>query len=301
MSKVSWLQFFTVLRERLRGVNMMASASTIAYFMLLSLFPLTIVIGNLLPYLPIDVDILLSYVDTMIPANVIPVLEPIIRNLLTQGSIGWLSLGTIATLWSAGRGIRYLQDGFHRAYGVDAKGNFIINRLISTVTIILILLLFIAFSLFFGLGASLMARLGEEFDVIARLNGYFHGFKWPVTAAILFVTLSLIYVVTPNVKLRVREVLPGAAVATIGWLLLVETFTLYVRLAANTLVLYGSLSAFFVLLFWLNFASTVILFGALLNAVIRELRHGKPQLRQRNLPKGMLRKKSPREDTPPFS
>lgn len=301
MSKVSWLQFFTVLRERLRGVNMMASASTIAYFMLLSLFPLTIVIGNLLPYLPIDVDILLSYVDTMIPANVIPVLEPIIRNLLTQGSIGWLSLGTIATLWSAGRGIRYLQDGFHRAYGVDAKGNFVINRLISTVTIILILLLFIAFSLFFGLGASLMARLGEEFAVIARLNGYFYGLKWPVTAAILFVTLSLIYVVTPNVKLRVREVLPGAAVATIGWLLLVETFTLYVRLAANTLVLYGSLSAFFVLLFWLNFASTVILFGALLNAVIREFRHGKPQLRQRSLPKGMLRKKPPQEDTTPFS
>lgn len=277
MSKAAIKNFAMIFKERFLEANVTTYSVAVAFYMLLSLFPLVMSIGGLLPYLRIDPESLVPYMDAIIPETIRAELETLILQLLNERHAGLLSISALVTIWSAGRGIRYMQKGFNMGYGLETSGGFVIGRLISTVTIILILLLFVAFAVVFGFGALIIELIGESIPLFARFYSFIHGLRWPVTALVLFCTLTVIYWVTPNVKLRLRGVWPGAIFSTIGWLALVQTFTLYLRFSTGTLAVYGSLSAFIVLMLWLNFASIIILVGAVLNATIREYRHGKAE------------------------
>lgn len=59
------------------------------------------------------------------------------------------------------------------------------------------------------------------------------------------VALVALYVTAPSVKIRIRDALPGAFLATIAWLILAETFSLYLQYTANSLNTYGVLNTFF--------------------------------------------------------
>lgn len=89
-----------------------------------------------------------------------------------------------------------------------------------------------------------------------------------VLIAVLTVTLLPVYYVLPPVSVSVREVLPGAALAAVGWVVLQFVFALYAA-NAGQYAAYGLLGAILLFVTWLYFASIVVLLGATLNAVRR--------------------------------
>ena len=82
----------------------------------------------------------------------------------------------------------------------------------------------------------------------------------------IFVIIILIYTLIPNAKLHFILVLPGAILATIGWLGLSQGFSIYVRYFTRTLLSYEALGTFIVLLLWLNYTGWVIMLGSVVNA-----------------------------------
>ena len=86
--------------------------------------------------------------------------------------------------------------------------------------------------------------------------------------------LALFRFFTPPCPLRWRNHLPGAIVATIGWLILQRLGALYVdRVIARGSALYGALGAIFGLLAFLYIATYVVLLAAELSAVAWERRN----------------------------
>jgi len=89
----------------------------------------------------------------------------------------------------------------------------------------------------------------------------------------LFVVLGLIatflplYVIFPDANVGLREAAPGTIVAAVGWFALSRTFSLYTGLATGYAV-YGALGAVFLVLVWLYIGSIILVFGAVLNAVL---------------------------------
>ena len=71
-----------------------------------------------------------------------------------------------------------------------------------------------------------------------------------------------------------KIVLPGAVLASIGWLLLTLLFGIYVANFGNYNATYGSLSAVAILLTWLYFSALILLMGAELNAAWGDHRKG---------------------------
>lgn len=85
---------------------------------------------------------------------------------------------------------------------------------------------------------------------------------------VLTVALLPVYYVLPPVSVSVREVLPGAVLAAVGWVGLQFGFRLYAANAAQYAA-YGLIGAVLLFVTWLYFASIVVLLGATLNAVRR--------------------------------
>lgn len=109
--------------------------------------------------------------------------------------------------------------------------------------------------------------------VAAAVAGFFaHGALVDVIAFVLLVlTLSLcfypMYYIFPDVELGPAEAVPGTVFAAFGWTVITGIFRAYAPLAGKYQV-YGILGAALLLVTVLYFGGTIIMVGAVLNAVL---------------------------------
>ncbi|WYJ89782.1 membrane protein [Enterococcus sp. 9E7_DIV0242] len=274
-------RFIQTTQDRMIDSEIGNTSVVVAYYLLLSLFPLLIAVGNILPYLRIDPNSVLPYMAEIIPETIFNDLKPAIKSLLTQSSGSLLSISALATLWSASQSINALQTAMNKAFGVEQRKNFILVRLVSLFVIVLFLIALGGVVLILGLGQNILDLLEKMVHIPTDFIDTFEALKWPVTALGLFLALSLIYFVVPNVKLKSRSVFPGAIFATVGWLLLSQAFGIYITYFSSRVSGYQIIGSFIVLMLWLNFASTIIVLGGIINAVVEDyLSHGKIEDRE---------------------
>lgn len=282
-------RFIATTRTKVKDSEMTQSSIVIAYYLLLSLFPLLIAVGNILPYLQIDPNTILPYLQEVIPPSIYAFLSPAILDLLTQASGGALSLSALLTIWSASASMNALQIAFTKAYGVPKRGNFIVMRIVSLLTMFALMLGIIGMTLILGSGKLILDKLQPIFLFSDQIIATFQTVKWPLTIVILLTLMLVIYGIIPNVKLRARSILPGAIFATIGWMALSQVFGIYAKFFATRISGYQIIGSFVVLMVWLNFAAMILVLGGIINAIIEESIAGKVE--ERDKAKNLLPKK----------
>lgn len=264
------MHFIATTQVRMVESEISNTSVVVAYYLLLSLFPLLIAVGNILPYLNISPNEVLPYIAEIMPKTIFKDLEPAIQSLLTQKSSGLLSISALAALWSASQSINAMQTAMNKVYGVEQRKNFIIVRIVSLFVIILFLVAIVSVITILGLGQNILEFLQPIFHFSLDFIDTFQTLKWPVTSMGLFVIMSLIFLVVPNAKLTVRSILPGAFFATVGWMLLSQVFGLYLKYFSSKMASYQIIGSFIVLMLWLNFAATIMILGGIINAVVEE-------------------------------
>ncbi|HLR59102.1 MAG TPA: YihY/virulence factor BrkB family protein [Pseudogracilibacillus sp.] len=262
------IEFGKELFKRFSDVDVPGMSSQLAYFFLLSLFPFLVFLTTLLGYLPIDIDSVLKFLDTYLPADVASMLESNLENLLTSQSGGLLSISIIGAIWSASKGVNALTLAFNKAYRVEEDRSFIVSKLISIgLTIALVVTIAIALLLpIFG------KTIGEYIFSFVNLSDGFvqvwNTLRWVVSSVILFIVLYVLYILAPNKKVKLREAFWGAVFATISWQIVSLGFSFYVSTLGNFSATYGSLGTVIVLMLWFYLTGIVIITGGIINAVL---------------------------------
>ena len=72
------------------------SSIAVAYYLLLSIFPLLLIFANLLPFLNLDVDLILNVLREQIPEQIYEMSAGFIRNILENPNTGLLSVSVLA-------------------------------------------------------------------------------------------------------------------------------------------------------------------------------------------------------------
>ena len=265
-----FMRFIETTQKRMNDSEIGTTSAVVAYYLLLSLFPLIIAFGNVLPFLNIDPNTVLTYVREVMPETIYQFIGPAIKDLLTQSSGGLLSISALAALWSASQSINALQIAMNKAYGVDNRKNFLIVRLVSLVVIVLFMVAIGGVTIVLGLGNLILEAIQPIFQFPLHLIDQFQALKWPVTLVALFVILFLIYLIVPNAQLKLKTILPGTIFATVGWMLLSQVFGIYAKYFASRVSGYQIIGSFIVLMLWLNFAATIVILGGIINAVVQE-------------------------------
>lgn len=252
-----------------------SSSVVVAYYLLLALFPLLLTAGNILPLLNLNPETILPYVQELMPAEIYSSLKPAFVSLLTQSSTGVLSLSAIVTLWSASRSVNALQNAINKAYGVEPRNNFLLAKFVSFLMMILIVVSVIGVVVVLGIGQQILDWLQTIFGFSLDIVNTFSTLKWPVVVLGLIIVMCLIYRFLPNVKIRFLSVLPGAIFTSVGWIALSQVFSLYLNYFSPAAASYQIIGTFIILMIWLNIASTIIILGGIINAVVAEFRYGK--------------------------
>ncbi|WP_371922549.1 YihY/virulence factor BrkB family protein [Sporosarcina sp. Marseille-Q4943] len=267
--------FWKELLVRIKIVDITGLGSQLAFFFLLSLFPLLIFLITLLPFLNIDESQVLLFIRDYAPDSVYTLIRDTLQEILNNRNGGLLSIGALATIWSASKGMNALTKALNRSYHVEESRSFIVARAMSVVfTIALIGVLVVALLLpVFGqqIGMLAFSYFGME-EGFLKLWG---SIRWIIPPILIFLVFSALYWAVPNLKVRLKSAMPGALFATAGWILTSLAFSFYVGNFANYSKTYGSIGGIIVLMMWLYFSAIILMLGGQLNAVMTERKQAK--------------------------
>ncbi|EFR87473.1 YihY/virulence factor BrkB family protein [Listeria marthii] len=244
------------------------NAAQLAYYMLFSIFPMLLIAATLLAYLHIDKDSVFNMIKEFAPDQIMDFLEDNLNTLLTQKNGGLLSIGIIATLWSASNGMNAVMKSLNKAYGVTNKRNYVVQRLLS---------MFFTLAMLATVGATLLLLVfGQQIGMflINHLNfsedflSFWNNLRWTVTLVVIFVVFTFLYWVAPNRRSTLISVLPGALFSTIGWTVASVGFAYYVNNFGNYSATYGSIGVIIILMLWFYLTGIILMIGGELNATL---------------------------------
>ncbi|WP_124069300.1 YihY/virulence factor BrkB family protein [Filibacter tadaridae] len=267
--------FFKELLVRIKKVDVTGLGSQLAFFFLLSLFPLLIFLFTLLPYLNLDQTEIMLFIRDYAPGSVSMLIEDTLKDILNNSNASLLSIGALATVWSASKGMNALTKALNRSYFTEETRSFIVARGMSIIfTLMLIGVLIIALVLpVFGkqIGIFVFSYLGLEGGFLTLWSSL----RWVLPPALIYVVFTLIYWLVPNLKVKFKSVYPGAIFATVGWIIASLAFSFYVGSYGNYSNTYGSIGGIIVLMMWMYFSAIILMLGGQLNAVMTERQEAK--------------------------
>lgn len=259
-----------LLWHRIDEDDLPGMSAQLAYYFLLSLFPLLIVIFTLMPYLPFHEHDVLGIISGFAPEDAMKLIEKNISEIMSHRNGGLLSFGVIGTIWSSSNGIHAIMRAFNKAYNVEESRPFIVSRgmaILLTFGMILVFIVAIVLPVF---GREIGLFLFSQFGYSSEFLKLWNTLSLAVSAIILFLIFTGLYWVAPNVKLRCRSAFPGAAFATVGWIISSLGLSYYVGNFGNYSVTYGSIGAIIVLMLWLYISAFIIILGGEINAFFSE-------------------------------
>ncbi len=247
------------------------ASATLSYYALFSIFPLILLViaagGHILEK-RMGQEQLIEAVVTIFPVAQDMIRRNVTQVLSSRGSISVLGLLSLA--WSATAYFHTLINNINRAWAKSRMPSYVRTRLgafgivVGTIAALVISIIF-----------STVLRLFSQFRVplFGGLSLY-QSPLWKLSVNYLpfvvrFAMFWLMYDWVPNRKVKKRAAVAGALFSTAAWELLTKVFTWYIGSGvANYELVYGSLGAIVVLMFYFFLTNMIFLLGANLTAAI---------------------------------
>lgn len=247
----------------------------VAYYWLISIFPLIMIVVNILPYFQIPISNFLIALKEFLPDSMFEVIEKIVREVLTQPSTGLLSFAVLSALWTFSKSMDFLQKAFNKAYGVAKNRGLISHQLISLLVSFGLQVLF-ALALFLSMfGQMLLNLLKNYWQSDSILFDYLQDFTGPIIYILLFAILVMLYYFLPNVKVTsIRYILPGSIIVLVTLMLFLNIFSTSINTYVNHLVDVRFFSSIIVvvIMFWFILIAKILIIGAVINASVLSLK-----------------------------
>jgi membrane protein len=249
------------------------AAAGCAFYATLALFPaisMLISVGGMVLD-PTTAEQQLSVLSGLLPAPAAGLIEDRARQLAAQGS-GSLSIHLLVsfllTFWSSSTGAKSVLSAINVAYHVTEQRPYLRFQAIGlAMTLVAVLCAIVA------IGVLLLLSPAIDFLGLSRdSGGLINTAGLAMMIGFFFVSISLLYRFGPSraspSKPRIK---PGAALATVLWLIASEVLSLYVSRIAAFGATYGSLAAAVGVMLWFYISAYAVLLGAELNARLEEI------------------------------
>lgn len=267
--KNSRLQSLLDLIKKIMADDIFGLSAQMAYYFLLSIFPMMIVLVTLLLVLPITDAQFFEYIERVLPeSGVVTIIKSIHNDVTNNSSAGLFSIGLLASIWSASKGIDSVLKALNKAYYLKKSRSFIVQRGLSFFLTIGIICAFLFTLLISVFGKKIVQWL--FFGGLIEINNAFFWdlLRWGSSILFLFIAFSVLFWVGPNMKIKLRSVFPGALFTSLGWIIASLLFAYYVDNLSDFSATYGSIGGTIVLMLWFYITALFILIGGEINAFL---------------------------------
>lgn len=244
-------------------------AAAIAYYSLLSLFPLLLAAIAIAAYF-VDRQWAIEQGSLLI-RGLVPSGTQFIRDVIesiieTRGQVGILSI--LVLIWSGSRVFGVITRALNIAYHVSEPYGFFRRTLVELLMTFTIGILFIL-----ALGSRLVITFIEGIISIPFLQQHvlYQFLSYAIPAVLLLVSLFLTYQYVPRRRVAWWAALAGAGLFTVLFLIAQPLFTRYVETFANYSMVYGPLAILITLILWIWISANLLLLGGELASHIQDI------------------------------
>ena len=252
-------------------------AAAIAFSFFMALFPFTLFILNLIPYIPIEgfQEDFLGFVQGGVPPNTYDAIYKIINDILHNSYESLISIGFFMSIFLMTNGVNAILGGFENSQHIILKRRFFHQYFVSLgLSLILSFLLIITvativvFEVFIQ-STKIQDVLSDAIPLIVMGRYFFIILMILITTSILF-------------KFGIRQdgrkhsfISIGSVFTTILIILSSYFFGIWVVRFSKYNQLYGSIGTLLVIMFYIWINCMILLLGFELNAIIRKLKREK--------------------------
>jgi membrane protein len=243
-------------------------AAALSYYFVMALFPALIFLSAIVAFLPFAglFDQVLDLMSRFVPSDGMDIVRKVLADVVTPNRGTFLSLGFLATLWTASGGFAAAIEALNIAYDAEETRPFWKTRpLAMLLTLLIGLLLLVALGVMI-LGPHFGQWLADRMHLSRVWLWAWPYFHWMISVGFTVLAVEALYFLAPNVKQRFRATLPGAILSVLFWIGFSYLLGIYFRTFANFSKTYGTLGAGIALMVWLYWTGFAMLVGAELNA-----------------------------------
>jgi len=256
--------------RRIQKMGISGHAANAGYFIALSVFPALVLVLSVLRYTSLDAADLLAAMEDFVPAALLPAAEKLIISTYAHTSGTMVSVSAVSALWSASRGVYGVLNGLNGIYGVRENRGYWYTRAISVVYTFLLLLMLILTLTLNVFREGLAQLLSQARNPLWRLVAEVVDLRFLLLLILQTALFTAIFMVFPNRKNRFGDSLPGAILASVGWLVFTQLFSLYVEYIGGYSGIYGSVYAVALSMLWLYCCLSILFYGGALNRLLME-------------------------------
>ncbi|MEZ0540887.1 YihY/virulence factor BrkB family protein [Fibrella arboris] len=274
-SKNDWYSFLSRITDKLFDNDLSERAASVAYNLILAIFPTVIFLFTLIPFIKFIPDLegqIMQFFALALPVGAFATVNTTIKDIISQPRGGVLSFGFLLALYSATSGMVALMNAFNASHELPERRSYLAKRGIAVV-----LTVALAISLFLAIGLLVIG--GVVIDYLLRF-GVFNNIvfyyllkiaRYLLVFAVFVGVVSVIYKFGPDVNLKWPFIMPGSVTASVLIVLTTLAFSYYVSNFSSYNKVYGSIGTLIALMIWTNLICLLLVLGYEMNVILFNL------------------------------
>lgn len=246
-----------------------AYAAQSAFFLVLSLIPIILLLLTTVQYTPITRGDIIDSVRRVIPKSFNELIISVVNQVYSQ-SLAMIPVTGVVALWSAGRGVLAMTTGLNTVYEIQETRNYVFLRIRATFYTVLFILTIVLSLLLLVFGNSISLLVNTHAPFLSYITDFIIQIRTVLAFFVLTVFSTLIYRFIPNRKAKLRKQVPGALFTACGWMLMSYVFSVYLDIFKGFASMYGSMTTIVLVMLWLYVCMYIMLLGGELNVYLEE-------------------------------
>lgn len=234
------------------------TAAALAFHGLFALIPLFLVLLFLLGHYLVSSQTALKGLESL-SSDLIPEFSRVIFTevySLSRSKSIWGSLSTLVLFWSIYSLFSAMRSSFSVIFNLKKESPYLRGKLLDALALLVILTLLIVIIISEIFYAKIVKVSLSHVPVLLHISNI---------VASLFITtlfLTIFYFVFSPVKLKINSLLTGSITTAVLWTVIRPAFIVFLTFNPNYGFAFGSLKAIFIILLWVYYFFSVLLFGA---------------------------------------
>lgn len=236
----------------------------IAFFMVLSIFPIITLSGIFASMFHVSLNSILSMMNDILPGQVYNLILPYVSGNGMDIHIGFsMLLGYIF----ASNGAHSIIVCSNTLYDIP-HSNYLSRRIKALFLTIILVVLFVFTLIVLAFGNSILQFI-LSFDFFGsfgdKIYYLFLLLKWPTAIIFIFFMIKLIFTVSPDKTIKSSNTTKGAFFTTISWMISTFIYSYYVQHFSHYDIFYGSLANIIIMMIWVYILAYTLVIGIAIN------------------------------------
>lgn len=250
--------------------NLSQIGGQLAYFFILSLFPMLMLLSQIIGMLDFEIFDVASMLTGLLPRDITDIILDYLIYVDDSTSRGIFTFSIITSIYIASKGLTSIIFALNKAYRVKVDTTNIQKNIISFVVTMFVVIAIIVSLILITVGKSLLFKISVFLNIDIIFLQAWTVIRWVLALFTLFITLFAIYSIIPSKQFPKKYNIIGTLFTIVFFILLSLGFAYYVNNISYHSQIYGSLGTIMLMLLYLYFAGIIVVLGGELSHILAQ-------------------------------